>query len=306
MLTSGQRQALSADRADVRAYEYYLHGRQLAHQVRREGFQGALRMYQRAVEIDPRYAKAFAAIADCHSWLYMYYDATAENLRLADEASRRALELDAGSAEAHASRGFALSLGKHYEGARAELAQAIALAPSLYEAHYLLGRVCWAEGKLEEAARHFQDALHVRPEETDAVGMLGTMYDGLGDKAKARAAHLQSIANIRVHLELYPDDARAIYHGAYALRCTGEETEARAWAERARVAAGDDSSALYNLGCFYAIGGDTDQAFTCLNRAVDLGFAHREWMENDPDMKSLRGNPRWGQLLERFGPSAVS
>jgi eukaryotic-like serine/threonine-protein kinase len=306
VLTTGERQALAAERADVRAYEYYLQGRQLAHQVRRESFQGALRMYQRAVEIDPRYAKAFAGIADCHSWMYMYYDATEENLRLADEASRRALELDPGSAEAHASRGFALSLGKQYERARAELGQALALAPSLYEAHYLFGRVCWAEGKLDEAARHFEDAARARPDETEGLAMLATMYGALGDKERAHAANRRAIVNIRAHLELYPNDARAMYHGAISLRNVGEDREALAWAERARQAAGDDSSALYNLGCFYAIGGDDDQAFACLGRALDLGFAHREWMENDPDLQRLSGDPRWSELVGRFGRTSAA
>jgi Predicted integral membrane protein len=221
VLSVSERQALAAERADVRAYEYYLRGRELANQVRREGYQAALRMYQRAVEIDPGYVRAFAGIADCHSWMYMYYEATEENLRRADEASRRALELGANSAEAHASRGFALSLGKHYEEARAELAAAIGLAPSLYEGHYLFGRVCWAEGRWEEARRHFE--------------------------------------------------------------------------------AGDASSAFYNLGCFYAIGGDVQGAFDCLNRAVDLGYGHREWIEHDADLDSLHGDPRCRALIGRFG-----
>src|SRR5262249_46405227 len=60
VLTARERQAMAAERADVRAYEYYLRGRQLAHQVRREGYQGALRMYRLAVEIDPGYARAYA------------------------------------------------------------------------------------------------------------------------------------------------------------------------------------------------------------------------------------------------------
>lgn len=64
----------------------------------------------------------------------------------------------------------------------------------------------------------------------------------------------------------------------------------------------DDSSALYNLGCFHAIGGDIERAFDCLFRAVDCGFAHREWMENDADLGSrIRTDPRWEQLLARFG-----
>ena len=293
---------MPVDRADVRAYEYYLRGRQLAHQVRRDGYEGALRMYQRAVEIDPGYARAYAGMADCWSWIHMYYEASAAMERRAEEASRRALELDPTSAEAHASRGFALSLEKRYEEARSELARAAALDPTLFEAHYLWGRVCWAEGRLEEAAGHFHDASEVRPDDFQALGMLGTVNDGLGRHDDAVRVYGIVAERIRRHLELYPEDPRALYHGALALRRVGQDEEAKAWADRASAVAGDDSSALYNLGCFHAMGGDIDRAFDCLFRAVACGYAHREWLENDGDFGGpMRSDPRWKELLARFG-----
>jgi adenylate cyclase len=132
--------------------------------------------------------------------------------------------------------------------------------------------------------------------------MLSTVYDGLGRQEDAAALHGTVVDRIRRHLELYPEDARALYHGAIALRRRGEDAEARAWADRALAAAGDDSGALYNLGCFHAIGGDIDRAFACLFRAVDCGFAHREWMEHDADLDhGVRQDARWEQLLARFG-----
>jgi len=286
----------------VRAYEHYLRGRQLAHQVRRDGYEAALRMYQRAVEIDPAYARAYAGMADCYAWIHMYYEASEAMGRRADEASRRALELDPASAEAHASRGFALSLEKRYAEARAEFAKAVALAPTLFEAHYLFGRVCWAEGRLEEAAQHFLDASQVRPEDFQSLAMLSTVYEGLKRSDEAVPLFRTVVDRIRRHLELYPEDARALYHGAITLRRLGEDEEAKAWAERALAAVGDDASALYNLGCFHALGGDIDRAFACLFRAVDCGFAHREWMENDSDLDNgMRADPRWERLLARFG-----
>ena len=106
---------------------------------------------------------------------------------------------------------------------------------------------------------------------------------------------------VRQHLELYPEDARALYHDAIALRQIGEDEEAKVWAERTLAAVGDDSSALYNLGCFHALGGDIDRAFACLDRAVDCGFAHREWMEHDADLGESRGDPRWERLVGRMG-----
>jgi adenylate cyclase len=62
----------------------------------------------------------------------------------------------------------------------------------------------------------------------------------------------------------------------------------------------DDSSAFYNLGCFYAVGGDIDRAFECLGRSVDCGYAHREWLEHDADLDGLHGDRRWVELLARF------
>ena len=303
VLTDREREALPVERADIRAYEYYLRGRQLALQMRRESYHGAIRMYERAVEIDSTYARAYAGIADSHAWLYMYYEATGETLRRADAASRRALELDPGSAEAHASRGFALSLSRRYAEARAELATAVGLSPGLFEAHYLFGRVCWAEGRLDQAARHFEDAAAAQPDDYQAISMLATVWDGLGATEQALTHHRRAVERARRHLELYPTDARALYLGAISLRRVAEDAEAREWAERALATVTDDSSAFYNLACFYALGGEIDRAFECLGRSVDCGYAHREWLEHDADMEALHGDRRWAELLARLPPA---
>src|SRR5436853_2544794 len=103
---------------NVQAYEYYLRGRQFFHQLRRTSLQYARRMFDRAIEIDANFARAHAGIADCCSFLYMYWDGSKANLEAADASSQRALELDPASAEAHTSRGVAWSLGLDYPVAR--------------------------------------------------------------------------------------------------------------------------------------------------------------------------------------------
>jgi adenylate cyclase len=65
---------------NVQAYEYYLRGRQIQHQMRRNALQYARRMFERAVEIDPSFARAYAGIADCCALLYMYFDGSKTNL----------------------------------------------------------------------------------------------------------------------------------------------------------------------------------------------------------------------------------
>jgi serine/threonine protein kinase len=82
---------------DVRAYEYYLRGRQCFHQFRRKSIEFAREMFGRAIAIDEAYAPAHAGAADCSSFLHMYWGGAPADLEQADAASRRALELDPGS-----------------------------------------------------------------------------------------------------------------------------------------------------------------------------------------------------------------
>src|SRR5207244_5632538 len=118
-------------------YDYYLRGRQFFHQFRRTGIQFARRMFERAIEIDPNYSLAFAGVADCCSFLYMYWDGSKSNLESADSASRKALELDAELAEAHASRGFALGLRRLYSEECREFVVANAVTHQLNSANLL-------------------------------------------------------------------------------------------------------------------------------------------------------------------------
>ncbi|MGB3563796.1 MAG: protein kinase, partial [Thermoanaerobaculia bacterium] len=101
----------------VQAYDYYLKGRKFFYQFRQQGIEFARQMFARAIIIDPQYARAYAGVADCCSFLYMYFESTEDNLNEADAASQKAIECNPDSAEAHASRGLALSLRQEFDKA---------------------------------------------------------------------------------------------------------------------------------------------------------------------------------------------
>ena len=301
VLSEDEKRAIEkAPTENVEAYEYYLRGRQFFHQFRRSGIQFARRMFERAIEIDPGFAMAYAGIADSCSFLYMYWDGTKSNLESADAASRKALELDPELAEAHASRGFALTLSRQYERARQEFETAIGINPKLYEAHYLYARACFQERRLEEAVRHYEDAARVRPEDYQSLLLMQTPLNGLGRTEDAIAALRKGLAVAERHLELNPDDARALYLGAGALAQLGNRERALEWATRALSIDPDDSGVLYNVACVYALSGVKDDALRCLERAIQNGFGHREWLDNDSDLDSLRDDPRFEALKKRI------
>jgi serine/threonine protein kinase/tetratricopeptide (TPR) repeat protein len=301
VLSEEEKRAIEkAPTENVEAYEFYLRGRQYFHQFRRAGILFARRMFDRAIELDPNFALAYAGIADCCAFLYMYWDGSKANLEGADTASRKALALDPERAEAHASRGFALSLSRQYEEAHREFQTAIRLNPKQYEAHYLYARACVQEGKLEDAVRHYEDAAAVRPEDYQALLLMQTPLTRLGRKEEAIATLRRGLQVAERHLELTPDDARALVLGAGALMQLGESDRALDWARRAHAIDPEDSAVLYNVACAYALGGLKEEAIKGLEQAITNGFGHKEWLENDSDFDSIRGDPRFQALLKKL------
>ncbi len=299
MLSEKEKRAIEkVPTADVQAYDFYLHGRQFFYQVQRKGYEFARQMFVRAIVIDPGYARAYAGVADCCSFLYMYYEASEANLKKADTASRKAVELDPELAEAHASRGLAVSLNKRYDEAQKELETAIRLNPNLFEAYYFYARTYFAQGKLAEAAQWFEQASRVRPEDYQAPLLLASVYNGLGHQAEAERAFRRGLQVAEKHLELHPDDARALYFGAGSLCQLGERARSLDWVGRALAIDPEEPSILYNVACAYANLGQPEEAMDCLEKAIKYGFGHKEWVENDSDLNSLRSHPRFQALLE--------
>jgi hypothetical protein len=110
-------QSRMASTTSLHAYELYLKGRQMFHQFRRKNFGRAREVFARAIEEDYEFAAAHAGFADCCSYLYLYWEATRENLGGADSAGRKAVELAPKLAEAHASRGVAKLHDRNRAGA---------------------------------------------------------------------------------------------------------------------------------------------------------------------------------------------
>ena len=103
----------------------------------------------------------------------------------------------------------------------------------------------------------------------------------------------------RKHLDLNPDNPRALYMGAAALSSLGESEKARDWVRRARDMEPDDPSVLYNVACVYAMENMKAEGIDALTRAIDNGFGHWKWIEHDSNLDPLRSEPGFAALLAR-------
>lgn len=300
ILRKEEREALAKNpTGDVTAYEFYLRGRQFFRQSRRKSLEYARQMFEKAIEEDPDFALAWAGVADASSLIHMFYPSSAPDLERADEASRRALELDPELAEAHSARGFAHLQAKRFEEAEAEFQAAIRLDPSHYEARYFYARACFQQGRLEDAVRLFTEASEVR-EDYQSTFFAAQAQEALGREEQAMEGYLRALHVAEKHMELNPDDPRAATMRAVSLCRVGDRPGGLKWAERALEIDPQDAGVRYNVACLYSLEGQPEKAIECLERAVERGFGHRDWIEHDPDLDSLRGHPRFEELLGRM------
>jgi serine/threonine protein kinase/Tfp pilus assembly protein PilF len=285
---------------DVEAYDFYLRGRKYFYEFDRRNWELARQMFERAIKLDPSYALAYAALADCWSFLFMYAGSSERERLLAEEASRKALELDPDLAEAHASRGMVLSLSKNHDQAAEHFEKAIALNAKLYEAYYFYARASVAQGKYLKAARLYEQAIEVRPEDYQAPLLLPQVYRSLGRPDDVSRAYREGIDKARRHLELNPDDVRALYLCGGALVESGAPDEGLDMVNRAVTIAPNETGLLYNVACIYSSQGRVDEALEHLERAVRAGYNHRAWMETDSDLDPIRQHPRFQALLRQI------
>ena len=283
---------------NVEAYTYYLRGRELFHRGTKAYYALARRMFAKAIELDPLYARAYAGTADCDSFRYLdYSEGVSLDSILANCAM--ALELDGDLAEARASRGLALSASGKYPEAEREFERAIAMNPNLFEAHYFFARSCFVQGKLDQVAIHWERAAEIKPDDYQSALLIAPVYRSLGRTKDYEKALHRGIGRAEAELARNPENARAAYLMANALGCIGEVARARECAARALAMDPEDILTQYNVACFYSLNGECDAAFDLLGAILPRSNADmRAWIMNDSDFDPLHDHPRWQKILE--------
>jgi TolB-like protein/Tfp pilus assembly protein PilF len=315
--------------ANAQAYQAYLQGQYLWNQRSEASLQGAIVQFRRAIELDPRFALAHAALADAHTTLgYLGYVAPAGTFPVARPYALRALELDPSLAQAHASLAYIkFYFDWDWDGARQEFARAIGLNPNDPVSHQWYAVYLLASGQPDRAFDEVQLAHRLDPLSLAINTDIGFHHYYNGRYAEA-VAQLQSVLDMksdfllahlwlaRAHLEMHRFDA-ALAETAVA------ETKARDWSVLVTARgftyamAGMTSKAQavlremdalsrqrfvtsYGVALVHAGLGQTDEAFQWLDRAFDERSHWLMWLRPDPRWKSLRKDPRFAALVARI------
>ena len=306
LLPKEKKAIAKAPTINVEAYTYFLKGRQYFYNGTKAFLVLAREMFVKAVAIDPLYARAYAAIANCDSRLIALYNAPIDRADIVASADK-ALSLDPNLAEAHAARAEVLGLTGRDDEAVAAFERALAIDPMNYDALLYFARFRTKVGDHEAALDLYTRATEALPDNSDAPFTLALALRALKRDEEAKRYVYLGVKRAEEQLRLHPEGSRPLQLGAAALAGIGEGEQAKQWMERAMVIDPDDSHLKYNAACMWVQIGDFDRAFDLLEQWIKhVGVAAAKWFMHDPDIDPLRTEPRYARLVAMLDERAAN
>ena len=255
-----------------------------------------VRLCQRATEIDPNYAQAWALMALGQMLARLIRGGSVDDGLAAAE---RALTLDPNLAAAHAVKARILSEGGRHEEAGEEIEIALRLDPESFEVNRGAGYLRFRQQRLPEAARHFEKAQTLMETDVSSPNMLMTCYTALGDREALRRTAQLTLARAQKALAQDPSNGAAMGFCCYALATLGQAESAKGWMNRALLIEPDNANMRYNFACALACHlQDRDGAVELLKplfERISVGLLNHA--KADPDLDAVRGDPRFQAMV---------
>ena len=282
---------------NAQAYDLYLRGQDYLYRLTKRSVDRAIQLFEKAIELDPRYAAAYAGCSSAYGQMYWLFARDPKFRDRAQELSFKALMYDNNLAEAYTAMGLSYFIAGKFEEASASSHKAIELDPEDFIAHWTLGRIHFASGEFEQAYAVYRRVIDLKPEFLSASADLKMTCEQLGRVEEAELTRARLLERLPNHLLQNPDDARAHVIFAILLAEVGRRDEAIRECDQALELSPGDPLMLYNCTCFYSRLGEAARAIQTLRQAIAVGYANWAWLKQDPDINPLRDNPEFQALL---------
>ena len=310
------------------AYQLYLRGHFHLNRRSPEEFRKAIAFFQQAIGVDPDYALAFTGLANCYSLLPIYdrLSRATETMPQARTAILKALAIDDGLAEAHASLGLILALFDfEWVAAERQYQRAIELSPNSPVPHQWYGELLVNTGRLDAGLAEGRRAVDLDP--LSQVANLA-----LGIQLNSARRYDEAIAQLQKTLTLGRNFADTNYFLFEAYANSGLHQEAVAAYARQRQLDGEPATEVAafkeafareswpgflrlrirtleaqgqpdcdEIASLYARVGDLDSAFVWLEKSYAGRSARLTHLKVDARYDNLRADPRFADMLRRVG-----
>jgi len=313
---------------NVEAHELYLQGRFYENRHSDKSTREALAAYQHAVELDPRFARAWAGVARTHTWIAGFateggqkaFDA---HLASARDAVARALAIEPDLPDALYARAWIeTNFDFNWSAATQTVSKAMALAPADPNVLIAAANLETALGNTDRAIEIYGKAVELDPVNAQsrsflAFGLANTKRFADARAEYARVIELNSSApwahaglGLAYLLENKFEEAATAAQADAGDWCRllivscarwGQKRVAESDAALAELTKNDSETAAYQIAEVYAYRGDKDKAFEWLERARrqrDPGLGN---LRRDPLLENLHNDPRWNAFLHTMG-----
>ncbi len=328
-LAPGTRLTARDQPVNAEAYDLYLRGRYFWNRRTLDGLEKSIDYYERAIRIDPNYAKLYAALGDSYVLLSSYGGPDpAVSFARAQHAAEQALQLDSSLAEAHTVLA-AVKVGYDWDwqGAASEYRQALALDPNYPTAHHwyslLLtrigqfseaetqikraldldplsliintdaGEVFYCARQPDDALAHLRRALELDPNFAEAHLVLGKVYE-------QKKNFEMALAEFDRANQLFGSSPNIATLRAHALALAGKRDEALAIARKLEQTSAHRYVSGVDMAMIYCALGDTDKGMAYLDKAYQSRGKGLDIIGTDPLFDGCRSDPRFETLLHRL------
>ena len=254
-------------------------------------------LFQKAVDLDPKYAAAYAGMSEAYAMLYETHDKNQSWLEKAEESSLKALIYNPNSSEAYSALGLVYYNKNLLDEALTATQKAISFDPNNFFAYWIRGRLYRMMDRDSEAIIDFNKVLEINCEFHTAYGDLQMSYEKLKNNDGLEETIQRAVLFYPDYLMRNPSDARAYQFYAFTLKRLNRIEEAKEEMQKGIEINPNDLIILYNAACFYALLDDKTIAIETLKKAIDNGYRNFEYIKHDPDFNSLREEPEFIKLL---------
>jgi adenylate cyclase len=310
---------------NTEAYTCFLRGKELFREETEASLRQALVLFEKAVELDPRFARAYVSVAECHQQLAVAgYEPFDVSLSIVKTSLERAIDLDPNLPEAHASLSEMFFNVDDMPGMEAEARRALDLNPSLPEPYSMLSELAAMNGDPGEMARQNETAYRLDPIRPRFIYAVGSAYLWTGREEEAlelwkkteqiapagtyrgmtgyylAKGDLEKAKEFNAKAEkLEPTNPRVTWLGGVIAALEGDRERALLAVRKIEDAKMGPIGFNY-IGYVYHALGDLDSYFEYMNKALETHALTPSTMMYSPLFARARADPRYPEFVERL------
>jgi TolB-like protein/Flp pilus assembly protein TadD len=281
---------------DLQAYDLYLRGKGYARRLTRQDIEFARQMFEQAIQRDPGFAQAHAAIANVCAQYYYHLSREDNWIERAREASAAADRLRPDLPDVQVARAWILYAEGAYDAAVRLVRQAIDQKADCEGGYYLLGRSMFAAGDYRGVEEIADAAMTASGGDYNVYVPLDNALGSLGKEDARRKVTQRMNEVLEEHLRKMPEDARARTLLAVNFAKAGRDDDAVREAKMAMTLRPDESTVLYNVACIFGLMKKKEEAMDALRKAWKAGFTDADWVRRDSDLAILHDHPEFDEL----------